>query len=127
MANGDIPTKNGNPPFPVRGNGTFWASWARQIIAFVFGALTAAYVVGGKSEVLNDLTKRMAKVETVQERMDTTGTNRSHWRDDEQDRSILSNLAAIEELKKKIEPVGVMQVKIEKLEQRAISEDTPKR
>lgn len=118
--------QNGSP-FPIRGNGTFWASWARQVIAFVFGALTAAYVVGGKSEVLNDLTKRMAKVEAIAERMDTMGTNRSHWRDDQQDLKIGDNQAAIQELKKATEPIGVMQFKIEKLEQRIITEDTAKK
>lgn len=127
MAKDDPPPKD-DFPFPVRknGNGHFWASWTRQIIAFVLGALTAAYVVGGKSEILSQVLVRVAKLEVLTERMDANGTNRSHWKDDDQERLITDNREAINELKKKVEPINVMQVKIENLEKRAIGEDIRK-
>jgi hypothetical protein len=106
----------GIAPFMGRGNGTFWASWARQIIAFVFGALTAAFVVGGKSRDLSDLLVWRGAIDAEIQRMNNEGTRASKARVNEEAAQIQNNTNSINELLKKVEPIGAMQAKIERLQ-----------
>jgi hypothetical protein len=99
-----------------RGNGTFWASWARQIIAFVFGALTAAFMIGGKSRDISDLLTWRGQMDATITRMDRDGTNASRFKVDQEQKQIQDNSAQIRDLQKAVEPIGAMQAKIERLQ-----------
>ena len=101
---------------PVLKNGHYLLStFGRYAISFVLGALTAAFVVGGKSRDLSDLLIWKGEVNATLQRMDAYGTNASKWMLAEETAKIQANTSKIEDLYKKVEPIGTMQSKIEDL------------
>lgn len=108
----------GTNPFVAhhRGNGTFWASWARQVIAFIFGALTAAFVVGSKSRDLSELLVWRGTIDSEIARMNNEGTRASKLRVDTEMQMINATRNDISDLYKRVEPIGAMQAKIERLQ-----------
>src|SRR5436190_2083948 len=106
---------------PIFKNGYMLSTFGRYIISFLLGALSAAYVVGGKSQNISDLLTFKGKTEATLERLDTFGTNASKMNIAEVNNRVNANTVAIGELQKKLEPLGTMQSKIERLDS-AISE-----
>src|SRR6267142_5281910 len=63
---------------PVFKNGGYAMSTiGRYAVSFLLGALSAAFMVGSKSQNINDLIAFKAKAEATLERMDTYGSNAS--------------------------------------------------
>src|SRR5216117_1831023 len=99
---------HGGPP--VLKNGHYLLSTlGRYLISFLLGGLSAAFLFGSKSQNLSDLLIWKGKVEATLERMDRDGTNASRWNLTEERSTIASNKVLIEELQKKVEPIGAMQ------------------
>src|SRR5207249_242622 len=102
---------------PVLRNGHYLLStFGRYAISFLLGGLSAAFVFGTKSQNISDLLKWQGKIDATLERMDTFGTNASKFKLEEENGKIQSNVLAIADLQKKVEPIGTMQSKIERLE-----------
>lgn len=115
----------GHSPLPKQNHR--WEPWARAVLSFICGVLSAAFLFGGKSRSLDELLvwkgevkKQFENITDEFKRMDRDGTNRSHWVDDNQSGQIAANQSRLSELEKKAEQrseqINVMQVKIEKLE-----------
>src|SRR5438552_15573854 len=89
---------------PVLRNGHYLLSTCgRYAISFVLGALTAAFIVGGKSRELSDLLIWKGEVNATLQRMDAYGTNASKWMLAEETAKIQANTATIEDWYKKLE------------------------
>lgn len=112
---------------PFRKNGGKWEPWLRLLLSFACGALSFAFLFGGKSRDLSDLLAWKDKADKTIDgiwiefkRMDKDGTNRSHWVDEQQASQINAFSARVAELERRIEQRGeqinVMQGKIERLE-----------
>jgi hypothetical protein len=102
---------------PVFKNGGYAMSTVgRYAVSFLLGALSAAFVVGSKTQNITDLIAFKGKTEATLERMDTFGTNASKMKVEEQNLRINGNTLAILDLQKRLEPLGTMQSKIERLE-----------
>jgi hypothetical protein len=103
-----------------QGQGSKWEAWLRILFSFLLGALSAAFLAGGKSRDLSELLLWKSEVIGDLRRLDKEGTNRSHWVDDKQSEQIAANLSAIRELERKSEARGetinVMQGKIQRIE-----------
>lgn len=112
---------------PFHKNGGKWEPWLRLLLSFACGALSFAFLFGGKSRDLSDLLawkdktdKSINEIGIEFKRMDKDGTNRSHWVDEQQAAQINAVSARIGELEHRVEQRGeqinVMQGKIERLE-----------
>ena len=102
---------------PVLKNGHYLlTTFGRYAISFLLGGLSAAFLIGGKTQNLNDLLVWKGEVNLTLQRMDRDGTNASRWKMEEEKAQITANKILIEDLQKRVEPIGVMQTKIERLE-----------
>ncbi len=106
-----------------KSNGARWESWIRTFLSFIVGAMSSAFLIGGKSRDLSDLIaykgECISEFKQIDERfkdMDKNGTNKSHWVDDTQEGEITQNRLRLIEVEHKIDQVNVMQGKIERLE-----------
>lgn len=111
----------------LRGNGdSKWETWLRIFLSFAFGAISTAFLLGGKSRDLGALLEwksgleardgKFAQYDARFERMDREGTNKSKQTDQYQSEQISANLARIVEAEKKLDQISVMQGKIERLD-----------
>ncbi len=105
------------------GNGSKFDSWLRIFSSFAVGAVSSAFLLGGKSRDLGDLLTWRGEVRTKFEQvdqrlehLDKDGTTHSKLTDQYQSDQISADLLRIIELEHKSEQINVMQGKIERLE-----------
>lgn len=107
-----------NPPSSIGNGGTRFFSGIviRYVLSFLLGSLSASFFLGGKSRDISDLLIWKGSIDTEISRMNREGTNASRMKVEEERGQIQSNTNSINDLYRKLEPIGAMQAKIERLQ-----------
>jgi hypothetical protein len=112
---------------PQNGSKYFSGILLRYIVSFLLGVVSTSFFLGGKSRDLSELlvwkgtvnslsNEWKASIDSEISRMNREGTNASKMKVDQESKQIQGNSESITDLYRKVEPIGAMQAKIERLQ-----------
>jgi hypothetical protein len=99
-------------------NSKFSSSVAKSIISFLLGALTAAFIWGGKTQQLTDLLVWKGETEATLKRMDEQGTYKSQWNISTERTDIVNNTNRIVEVEKQVKKIDLIEATVARIEKK---------